>query len=118
MDEQTSKGGKKKAKQVMPFLGRLDFSNNNIGNEGLKKLTRILQRRGAKHLVELRLSNNGIAHSGIEEMMMKLLQHNLVSLTLDKNGIGDQGCQLIAASLLSMKCLARLNLSFNQIRSN
>lgn len=112
-----SKESKKKAKQVMPFLGRLDFSNNNIGNEGLKKLTRILQRRGAKHLVELRLSNNGIAHMGIEEMMMKLLQHNLVSLTLDKNGIGDQGCQLIAASLLSMKCLARLNLSFNQIGS-
>lgn len=112
-----SKESKKKTKQVMPYLGRLDFSNNNIGNEGLKKLTRILQRRGAKHLVELRLSNNGIAHSGIEEMMMKLLQHNLVSLTLDKNGIGDQGCQLIAASLLSMKCLARLNLSFNQIGS-
>jgi len=40
-----------------------------------------------------------------------------VSLTLDKNAIGDQGCQLIAASLLSMKCLARLNLSFNQIGS-
>jgi len=112
-----SKESKKKAKHVMPYLGRLDFSNNNIGNEGLKKLTKILQRRGAKHLVELRLSNNGIAHSGIEEMMMKLLQHNLVSLTLDKNGIGDQGCQLIAASLLSMKSLARLNLSFNQIGS-
>jgi len=112
-----SKESKKKVKHVMPYLGRLDFSNNNIGNEGLKKLTRILQRRGAKHLVELRLSNNGIAHSGIEEMMMTLLQHNLVSLTLDKNGIGDQGCQLIAASLLSMKCLARLNLSFNQIGS-
>jgi CheY-like chemotaxis protein/Ran GTPase-activating protein (RanGAP) involved in mRNA processing and transport len=107
----------KKAKHVMPYLGRLDFSNNNIGNEGLRRLTRILQRRGAKHLVELRLSNNGIAHSGVEEMMMKLLQHNLVSLTLDKNGIGDQGCQLIAASLLSMKCLSRLNLSFNQIGS-
>jgi len=106
-----------KAKQVMPYLDRLDFSNNKIGNAGLKKLTRVLQRRGARHLVELRLSNNGIAHSGIETMMNKLLQHNLVSLSLDKNGIGDQGCQLIAASLLSMKCLARLNLSFNQIGS-
>jgi len=106
-----------KPKQVMPYLDRLDFSNNKIGNLGLKKLTRVLQRRGARHLVELRLSNNGIAHSGIETMMNKLLQHNLVSLSLDKNGIGDQGCQLIAASLLSMKCLARLNLSFNQIGS-
>ena len=107
----------KKVKKVMPYLDRLDFSNNKIGNEGLKKLTRVLQRRGATHLVDLRLSNNGISHSGIETMMNKLLQHNLVSLTLDKNAIGDQGCQLIAASLLSMKCLARLNLSFNQIGS-
>ncbi|VEU37453.1 unnamed protein product [Pseudo-nitzschia multistriata] len=100
---------------VMPFLVRLDFSNNKIGNEGLKKLTKILPKR--QNLEELRLSNNGIAHSGIEEMMNKLLHRNLVSLTLDKNGIGDQGCQLIAASLLSMKCLSRLNLSFNQIGS-
>jgi CheY-like chemotaxis protein len=104
-------------KQVMPYLDRLDLSNNGLGNDGLKKLTRAVSRRGARHLVELRLSNNGIAHSGIETMMNKLLQHNLVSLTLDKNAIGDQGCQLIAASLLSMKCLARLNLSFNQIGS-
>ncbi|KAL3923918.1 MAG: hypothetical protein SGILL_001367 [Bacillariaceae sp.] len=105
------------AKQVMPHLDRLDLSHNGLGNDGLKKLTRAISRRGATHLVELRLSNNGIAHSGIETMMNKLLQHNLVSLTLDKNAIGDQGCQLIAASLLSMKCLARLNLSFNQIGS-
>lgn len=104
-------------KQVMPYLDRLDLSNNSLGNDGLKKLTRAISKRGARHLVELRLSNNGIAHSGIETMMNKLLQHNLVSLTLDKNAIGDPGCQLIAASLLSMKCLARLNLSFNQIGS-
>jgi CheY-like chemotaxis protein/Ran GTPase-activating protein (RanGAP) involved in mRNA processing and transport len=104
-------------KQVMPNLDRLDLSNNGLGNDGLKKLTRAISKRGARHLVELRLSNNGIAHTGIETMMNKLLQHNLVSLTLDKNAIGDPGCQLIAASLLSMKCLARLNLSFNQIGS-
>ncbi|KAL3917673.1 MAG: hypothetical protein SGILL_004603 [Bacillariaceae sp.] len=104
-------------KQVMPHLDRLDLSNNGLGNDGLKKLTRAISRRGARHLVELRLSSNAIAHSGIETMMNKLLQHNLISLTLDKNAIGDQGCQLIAASLLSMKCLARLNLSFNQIGS-
>ena len=106
-----------KIKQVMPHLDRLDLSNNRLGNEGLKTLTSAISGRRTRHFVELRLSNNGIAHSGIEAMMNKLLQHNLVSLTLDKNAIGDQGCQLIAASLLSMKCLARLNLSFNQIGS-
>lgn len=111
--------GKKlpKKQQVMPFLDRLDLSNNKLGNEGLTKLTRAIAKRTVAHFVELRLTNNGIAHGGIETMMNKLLQHNLISLTLDKNAIGDQGCQLVAASLQSMKMLARLNLGFNQIGS-
>jgi CheY-like chemotaxis protein len=111
--------GLPRGKQVMPYLDRLDLSNNRLGNEGLTKLTRAIAKRntGKVHLVELRLSNNGIGHGGIETMMNKLLQHNLVSLSLDKNAIGDQGCQLVAASLQSMKSLARLNLGFNQIGS-
>ena len=109
--------GLPRGKQVMPFLDRLDLSNNNLGNEGLTKLTRAVSKRTVTHLVELRLTNNGIGHGGIETMMNKLLQHNLVSLCLDKNAIGDQGCQLVAASLRSMQSLARLNLGFNQIGS-
>lgn len=103
--------------QVMPYLDRLDLSNNRLGNEGLTKLTPAIGKRTVSHFVELRLTNNGIGHVGVETMMNKLLQHNLVSLTLDKNAIGDQGCQLVAASLQSMKILARLNLGFNQIGS-
>lgn len=103
--------------QVMPYLDRLDLSNNRLGNEGLAKLTRAIAKRTVSHLVELRLTNNGIAHRGIETMMNKLLHHKIVSLTLDKNAIGDQGCQLVAASLQSMKMLSRLNLGFNQIGS-
>jgi CheY-like chemotaxis protein/Ran GTPase-activating protein (RanGAP) involved in mRNA processing and transport len=109
--------GMSKKKQVMPFLDRLDLSNNNLGNEGLTKLTRAITKRSVMHLVELRLSNNGIGFKGIETIMNKLLQHNLISLSLDKNSIGDQGCQLVAASLQSMKALSRLNLGFNQIGS-
>eukprot|EP00980_Cylindrotheca_fusiformis_P008223 scaffold1736_cov127-Cylindrotheca_fusiformis.AAC.37 len=109
--------GLPKGTKVMPYLDRLDLSNNKLGNEGLAKLTRAVQRRNGTHLVELRLSNNGIGHGGIETMMNKLLQHNLVSLSLDKNAIGDQGCQLVAASLNGMKSLSRLNLGFNQIGS-
>lgn len=108
---------KQMKQQVMPYLDRLDLSNNRLGNEGLTELTRAIANRRVAHFVELRLTNNGIGHGGIETMMNKLLQHNLVSLTLDKNAIGDQGCQLVAASLQSMKMLARLNLGFNQIGS-
>lgn len=102
---------------VMPNLDRLDLSNNELGNEGCTKLTRAIAKRAKVQLVDLRLSANEIGHGGIETMMNKLLQHNLLSLSLDKNSIGDQGCQLIAASLQSMNQLARLNLGFNQIGS-
>lgn len=109
---------------VMPKLDRLDLSNNNLGNEGLAKLAAAISNRNGKksgntktRVVALRLSNNGIGHRGIEMLMNKLHQHNLVSLSLDKNAIGDQGCQLVAASLNSMRSLTRLNLAFNQIGS-
>jgi len=104
-------------KAVMPYLDRVDLSNNNLGDDGLRKLTAAISKRSSIHLVELRLSNNLIGASGVETMMKQLLQHNLVSLSIDKNSIGDQGCQLVAASLQSMKSLSRLNLGFNQIGS-
>ena len=102
---------------VMPFLDRLDLSNNNLEDDGCSKLTRAIAKRTKSNFVELKLSLNDITGAGIETMMNKLLQHNLVSLSLDKNSIGDQGCQLVAASLQSMKSLCRLNLGFNQIGS-
>jgi len=102
---------------VMRFLERLDLSNNHLGNEGTTRLTKAIKKRVKNHFVDLRLSANGIGHGGIETMMNKLLQHSIVNLTLDKNSIGDQGCQLVAASLPSMQTLSRLNLSFNQIGS-
>eukprot|EP00526_Cylindrotheca_closterium_P003653 CAMPEP_0113620866 /NCGR_PEP_ID=MMETSP0017_2-20120614/10643_1 /TAXON_ID=2856 /ORGANISM="Cylindrotheca closterium" /LENGTH=1261 /DNA_ID=CAMNT_0000530559 /DNA_START=208 /DNA_END=3993 /DNA_ORIENTATION=+ /assembly_acc=CAM_ASM_000147 len=109
--------GMPKGTKVMKHLDRLDLSNNKLGNGGLTQLCRAISKRNGMQLVELRLSNNGIAHGGIETMMSKLLQHNLVSLSLDKNAIGDQGCQIVAASLNGMRSLSRLNLGFNQIGS-
>ncbi|KAL3936085.1 MAG: hypothetical protein SGBAC_008518 [Bacillariaceae sp.] len=109
--------GMPKGTKVMKLLDRLDLSNNKLGDDGLTQLCRAISKRNGMQLVELRLSNNGIAHGGIETMMSKLLQHNLVSLSLDKNAIGDQGCQIVAASLNGMRSLSRLNLGFNQIGS-
>jgi CheY-like chemotaxis protein len=106
-----------KGQAAMPFLDRLDMSNNNLGDDGTTQLTRAVSMRSNIHLVDLKLSSNAIAAGGIETIMNKLLQHNLLSLSLDKNSIGDQGCQLVAASLQSMKALSRLNLGFNQIGS-
>ncbi len=102
---------------TMPFLDRLDLSNNELSNDGTARLTRAVAKRVNNPFVDLRLSSNDIGHGGIETIMNKLLQHSIVSLSLDKNSIGDQGCQLVAASLQSMPSLSRLNLSFNQIGS-
>lgn len=102
---------------AMPYLDRLDMSNNNLGDEGTTQLTRVVSKRADVHLVDLKLSSNSIGSVGIETIMNKLLQHSIISLSLDKNNIGDQGCQLVAASLQSMKSLSRLNLGFNQIGS-
>ena len=105
--------------KVMPFLDRVDLSNNELGDDGTTQLTRaIASKKSQLHVVDLKLSSNTIGPGGIETLMSKLLQkHELLSLSLDKNNIGDQGCQLVAASLHTMRSLARLNLSFNQIGS-
>ena len=107
----------KRDRPVMPNLDRLDLSNNELGNDGTAKLTRAISKRVNVNIFDLRLSTNGIGAGGIETIMNKLLQHNLVSLSLDNNTIGDRGCQLVAASLPSMHHLSRLNLNFNQIGS-
>jgi CheY-like chemotaxis protein len=102
---------------AMPYMERLDLSDNDLGNDGVSRLTRAISKRVKNDFVDLRLSCNEIGHEGIQTIMNKLLQHNIVSLSLDKNPIGDQGCQLVAASLPSMHAISRLNLSFNQIGS-
>jgi CheY-like chemotaxis protein len=113
--KQRIRGAKPGAGATMPFLDRLDMSNNNLGDDGTTQLTRAILVRAKVHLVDLRLSSNSIGSGGIETIMNKLLQHNLVSLSLDNNNIGDQGCQLVAASLQTMQSLSRLNLGFNRI---
>jgi len=128
-------------RKALPFLDRLDMSNNDLGDEGTAQLTNAITKStsskrpqeksirqslinathntSADHqLVDLKLSSNSIGSVGIETIMDQLRnKHDLLSLSLDKNAIGDQGCQLVAASLQSMKSLSRLNLSFNQIGS-
>ncbi len=106
---------KKKGAVVMPKLNRMNLSNNNLCSDGIAKLTRAISKRKHMSMVDLHLSFNNIGSSGTGTLMNKLLQHNLVSLSLDNNTIGDSGCQLVAASLPSMHYLSRLNLNFNQI---
>jgi len=100
---------------VLPKLNRLDMSYNELGDIGTTKLTRAISKRSKVHMTEVSLSGNDMGSKGIESIMNKLLQHKLITLNLDNNSIGDQGCQLVAASLRSIPTLHRLNLAFNDI---
>lgn len=100
---------------VLPKLNRLDMSYNELGDIGTTKLTRAISKRSKIHMTEVSLSGNDMGSKGIESIMNKLLQHKLITLNLDNNSIGDQGCQLVAASLRSIPSLHRLNLAFNDI---
>jgi len=100
---------------VLPKLNRLDMSYNELGDVGTTKLTRAISKRSKVHMTEVSLSGNDMGSKGIESIMNKLLQHKLITLNLDNNSIGDQGCQLVAASLRSIPSLHRLNLAFNDI---
>ncbi|KAL7496082.1 hypothetical protein ACHAWT_004420 [Skeletonema menzelii] len=100
---------------VLPKLNRLDMSYNELGDIGTTKLTRAISKRSKVHMTEVSLSGNDMGSKGIESIMNKLLQHKLITLNLDNNSIGDQGCQLVAASLRSIPSLHRLNLAFNDI---
>jgi len=104
-------------KTVMPKLDRIDLSGNNLGDDGTAKIAKAISNRGKLSMVDLHLSFNGIGSGGTGTIMNKLLQHNLVTLSLDNNTIGDAGCQLVAGSLTSMHHLSELCLSFNQIGS-
>mmetsp|Transcript_13043 Transcript_13043/g.24914 ORF Transcript_13043/g.24914 Transcript_13043/m.24914 type:complete len:1243 (-) Transcript_13043:186-3914(-) len=102
-------------KPVLPKLNRIDMSYNDLGDKGTTKLTRAISKRAKIGMTEVSLSGNDMGSKGIESIMNKFLQHKLVTLNLDNNAIGDQGCQLVAASLPSIPSLSRLNLAFNDI---
>lgn len=100
---------------VFPKLNRLDMSFNALQDAGIAKLTRTISKRSKINMFEVSISGNDFGSKGVESIMNKLLQHRLVTLNLDNNSIGDQGCQLVAASLPSISTLSRLNMSFNDI---
>lgn len=100
---------------VLSKLSRIDMSYNQLSDHGTTQLTKAISKRAKNSMTEVSLSGNDMTSKGIEGIMNKLLQHKLITLNLDNNCIGDQGCQLVAASLPSIPSLKRLNLAFNEI---
>ncbi|MDG7057356.1 MAG: ankyrin repeat domain-containing protein [Wolbachia endosymbiont of Penenirmus auritus] len=112
--------------QNKPNITSLNLADSNIGNEGVKELTKLtnitsltlvdnnISDEGAKeltkliNLVSLDLLDNNISDEGIKELT-KLT--NLTYLDLSENNIGDEG----AKELVRLKKLTYLALSGNNI---
>ncbi|CAF1469652.1 unnamed protein product [Adineta steineri] len=95
------------------------LSNNPIGDEGIKHLTRALtSERSTLSLTSLNIGNAQIGDEGAR-YLARMLQVNtsLTNLNLWKNSISDRGVIALAQALIlnSQSKLAHLNLSHNSI---
>ena len=95
----------------------IDFSFNNIGDEGVKHLKEALQHSNCE-LTSLNLSNNKIGANGAKHLK-EALQHSnckLTSLDLRANNIGADGVKHLKEALHHSNCkLTSLDLSMNNI---
>ncbi|KAM6177428.1 protein NLRC5 [Erethizon dorsatum] len=95
-------------------LEELDFSNNQVGEQGAEALIGVLEgkcRLKRLHLSHLLLGSSTLATLTRGLSHMSLLQH----LCLSHNQIGDAGAQQLAAILPGMPRLRKIDLSANGI---
>ncbi|MDP5110348.1 MAG: hypothetical protein NWP47_03060 [Rickettsiaceae bacterium] len=96
-------------------LKKIDFSANNLGDEGAKILSTILEI-GNINLAELILINCEIKDEGVRYLASALKKNDtLESLFLESNEIKDQGAEYLATMLETNNALVMLYLNNNQI---
>lgn len=114
--------------QSKPNITSLNLADSNIGNEGVKELTKLtnltsltlvsnnISDEGAKeltkltNLISLDLSDNNISDEGIKELT-KLT--NLTYLDLSENNIGNEGAkELVKLTKLTYLALLGNNISY------
>ncbi|XP_026560404.1 MHC class II transactivator [Pseudonaja textilis] len=112
-------GFRKLAGSLVAFsaLQHLDLDSpdeNEIGDEGVRSLTRVLPRLAS--LETLNLSRNKISDLGAELLAQALPSLRLLkTLSLYENNIGDAGAERVAKVLPQMCALQVLDLHCNQI---
>ncbi|XP_061823612.1 NLR family CARD domain-containing protein 3 isoform X2 [Nerophis lumbriciformis] len=95
-------------------LTSLNLRNNNIGARGAKFLAEALKMNQV--LLSINLQNNAIEEEGARALAEVLeCSRKLVSLNIRKNGIGANGAKEIADALKMNRTLTKLTLCSNQL---
>ncbi|XP_036131994.1 protein NLRC5 isoform X7 [Molossus molossus] len=95
-------------------LDELDFSNNELGEEGSRVLMGVLE--GKFWLKRLDLSHFPLGDPTLAVLTQRLSHMTLLqSLCLSRNNIGDSGCYHLSKTLNAATNLEELSLSHNQI---
>ena len=92
-------------------LSSLDLSVNDIGDEGVKQLSNVLEN---SQLSSLNLGHNNIGDEGVKQLSNGLKNSQLSSLNLEDNNIGDEGVKQLS-NVLKNSQLSSLDLGFNNI---
>ena len=98
----------------------LNISNNNISQDGIKKIVELLSEEKCS-LAKLNISNNNIGDEGCTILSQGISKNNsLIALNLSSNNILNKGIIELAKSLKSEtgnKTIKKLNLSKNKIEN-
>ena len=98
----------------------LNISNNNISQDGIKKIVELLSEEKCS-LAKLNISNNNIGDEGCTILSKGIAKNNsLIALNLSSNNILNKGIIELAKSLKSEtgnKTIKKLNLSKNKIEN-
>ena len=98
----------------------LNISNNNISQDGIKKIVELLSEEKCS-LAKLNISNNNIGDEGCTILSKGITKNNsLIALNLSSNNILNKGIIELAKSLKSEtgnKTIKKLNLSKNKIEN-
>ena len=95
-------------------LRGLNLSFNNIGDEGVKQLSNVLENHS--QLSSLSLGGNNITDEGVKQLSNLLVNSQLSSLHLGENNITDEGVKQLSNVLVHVNSqLSSLNLGGNNI---
>ncbi|XP_062892855.1 NACHT, LRR and PYD domains-containing protein 3-like [Mobula hypostoma] len=100
-------------------LTELDLAYNELGDSGMKRLSKALRKRDCK-IQKIRLQSVGLTAAGVVDLTSALsTNRSLIELDLADNELGDSGVKLVSEALRNPACkIQKLQLMGNQFSSD